>query len=264
MRTRSTISTPDGITWHYEQEGTGPDIILIPDGLGECQMFDKPASLIAAKGFRVTTFDIPGMSRSADAPPESYQEVTAQKLAKQVILLLDELHIGMATFWGCSSGASAVLAIIVDYPTRVRNACVHEAPTSRADSLIALGKAGDETIVDVLTVSMRDRMSGNVEAWDALGAEAHARLRRNYVRWARGYPVTLPTSTPVGNLEDLKKRPLAWTVGASTLTHVFINNIVTATKIGASVGTLPGLHFPYVSHPEVFAQYMVDTTRKYL
>ena len=54
-RTRSTVLTKDGIKWYYEQEGSGPDIVLIPDGFGECQMFDKPMSIIAGSGFTVTT-----------------------------------------------------------------------------------------------------------------------------------------------------------------------------------------------------------------
>ena len=50
-------------------------LVLIPDGFGECQMFDKPMSVIAKSGFTVTTFDMPGMSRFSKAPPETYQEV---------------------------------------------------------------------------------------------------------------------------------------------------------------------------------------------
>ena len=75
MRTTSTTTTKDGITWYYEQEGSGPHLVLIPDGFGECQMFDKPMSVIAKSGFTVTTFDMPGMSRFSKAPPETYQEV---------------------------------------------------------------------------------------------------------------------------------------------------------------------------------------------
>ncbi|KAF4460405.1 zearalenone lactonohydrolase [Fusarium albosuccineum] len=263
-RTKSTITTQNGITWHYEQEGSGHDIVLIPDGLGECQMFDKPVSLIAANGFRVTTFDMPGMSRSSKAPSETYQEVTAQKLAGYVISLLDELKITVATLWGCSSGGSTVLALITDYPDRVHNAMVHEAPTYRMDHLTTLVEADEDAIINNLEPFMRDVMSGGAEAWLALGDDVHKRLRKNYVTWARGYPMTIPVSTPVGDLEALKKRPLDWTVGASTLTAAFMDNIVTATKIGASIKTLPGLHFPYVSHPDTFAQYVADTTRKYL
>lgn len=127
MRTTGTIETPsNGITWYYEQEGTGPPIVLIPDGLGDCKMFDKPMSLLAAKGFAVTTFDMPGMSRSSNAPPETYQEVTAQKLASYVISICKELKIDKPSFWGCSSGGSTVLALVADHPDRMMNAMAHE------------------------------------------------------------------------------------------------------------------------------------------
>lgn len=263
MRTRSRITTKDGIDWYYEQEGSGPDIVLIPDGLGECQMFDKPMSIIAGQGFRVTSCDMPGMSRSSNAPPETWQEVTAQKLASYIINLCDALDIKVATFWGCSSGGSTVLALCTDYPDRVRNGLPHEAPTYLMDNLADLPNADPDTISTSMAAITRN-MSGNEAAWDELGEEAHARLWKNYVRWARGYPMHIPQSSPVRDLDALRKRPIDWTVGRDTPMGVFFDNVVTATRAGVNISTLPGGHFPYVSHPEQFAKYVVDNTRKYL
>lgn len=122
-RTRSNVTTKDGTIWYYEQEGSGPHIVLVPDGLGECELFDKPMSTIASHGFTVTTFDMPGMSRSSNAPPDTYQDVTAQKLSRSVIGILDALDIEFASFWGCSSGASTVLALCIDFPESTKRAC---------------------------------------------------------------------------------------------------------------------------------------------
>ncbi|KAI3336428.1 alpha/beta-hydrolase [Xylariaceae sp. AK1471] len=263
MRTKGTTTTDEGITWYYEQEGSGPDIVLIPDGLGECQMFDKPMSSIAASGFRVTTFDMPGMSRSSAAPPETYEDVTAQKLASYVISIVDKLGIDIATFWGCSSGGSAVLALVAGYPERVRNGLAHEVPTYHIDGLNSLYKLGDEAISTNIAATLPAGSCGNFEAWVSLGGDVHARLWKNYPRWARGYPRSLPPSAPT-NAKDLLKRPLYWTVGASTQTSRFFDNIVTAAKAGVDVGHLPGMHFPYVSDPEAFVKHVVDTTRKHL
>jgi len=263
MRTRSNITTKDGINWYYEQEGSGPHVVLIPDGLGECHMFDKPMSVIASNGFTVTTFDMPGMGRSSNAPPETYQNVTAQKLAKYVIGILDELSIDIATFWGCSSGGSTVLALAVDYPKRMRNGMAHEVPTYKMDDLSMLVELDDESISQIMEGNIFKASCGDEEAWKALGEESHARRWKNYPRWARGYLLTLPDSSPV-RVEDLAKRPLDWTVGASTPTARFFDNIVTATKAGINIRVLPGMHFPYVSDPDDFAKYVVDTTRKYL
>lgn len=282
MRTQSTITTPDGITWYYEQEGTGPHIVLIPDGIGDCALFSKPASLIAAAGFTVTTFDMPGMSRSAqglNTPAESYQDITAPKLARYVISLLDALHIDddAATFWGSSSGGATVLALAAGYPDRVRNGIVHEVPTTQHDLFEELLQNDDESIAKTLAAQMPALFVGDAAAWDALGDDVHARLWRNYSRWDRGYPRTLPQSVPTVPVgggggdqeeeeenEDRVRRPLDWTVGAGTPMGMFFDNVVTAAKAGVSIGLLPGMHLPYVSHPEAFARHVVDTTRKYL
>lgn len=264
MRTRETIATDDGINWYYEQEGSGPDIVLIPEGYGDCGLFGKAVSQIASQGFRVTTFDMPGLSRSARAPRETYEKVTAQKLASYVISILDELEIAQATFFGSSSGASAVLAILVDYPQRVRSAMVHEVPTYCMERMTMLAQLEDGDICELVAAGVRNGISGDPKKWDELGEAIHARLRVNYPRWARGYPKTVPPSTPVSDLKALKKKPLDWTVGAATPTESFFDNIVTATKADINIRTIPGQHYPYVSHPPAFVKYVVETTRKYI
>jgi hypothetical protein len=106
-------------------------------------------------------------------------------------------------------------------------------------------------------------LSGNEEAWDALGPDVHSRLHENYVRWAYGYPQTIPPSAPT-KTEDLHKRPIDWTIGGATPAQMFFENVVIATKEGLNIGILPGSHFPYVSHPEAFAKHVVETCRKYV
>lgn len=261
-RTKSTTTTKDGITWYYEQEGTGPHVVLITDGLGECQMFDKPMSLIAAAGFTVTTFDGPGMSRSSSAPPETYEDITPQKLARAVITLMDQLGIDYASFWGCSSGGCTVLALVADYPERVRNGIPHEVPTITHDNLGPLASQDPDAIATIMA-GFSKKMCADDAKWDALGPEVHARLHKNYPRWAYGYPRTLPGATPTSD-EVLHKRPLDWTVGAATPMEMFFDNVVTATKAGIGIKMLPGSHFPYVSAPEAFAQHVVDVCKKYV
>ncbi|RYO76185.1 hypothetical protein DL766_004670 [Monosporascus sp. MC13-8B] len=167
------------------------------------------------------------------------------KLADYVISILDELHIDYVTFWGWSSGGAAVLALAADYPERMRNGLPHEAPTAAGPQfcqLIKLAGMEDEAIVKMLGEEMPQVTVGHdLAARHELGEEAHARLRKNYPRWARGYPHTLPLSSPPSK-EDLTKRPLDWTVGGDTPTRMFFDNIVTARKAGIFIGTLPGTH----------------------
>ncbi|KAI1368445.1 zearalenone hydrolase [Xylaria arbuscula] len=264
MRTTGTTTTAEGINWYYEQEGTGPDIVLIPDGLGECHMFDKAIPLIASRGFRVTTFDMPGMSRSSNAPPETYQDVTAQKLASYVISIVDKLGIDIATFWGCSSGGATVLALMAGYPERIRNVLAHEVPTYVRDDLNGLSSLeGDDAMSQAMVNFVPHAMCGNLEAWASLGEECHARMWKNYPRWVRGYPRTIPQSSPT-DTAVLMKKPLYWTVGGSTEMYWFFDNVVTAAKAGVDIAYLPGKHFPYVSHPEDFAKHVVENTQNHL
>ncbi|KAK5163886.1 uncharacterized protein LTR77_010280 [Saxophila tyrrhenica] len=264
MRTTGTIKSDHGINWYYEQEGSGPDLVLIPDGLGDCTMFDKPMSLLAAEGFKVTTFDMPGLSRSREAPPETYQNITAQKLASYVIAIMDALNIDVATIWGCSSGGSTVLALVADYPTRIRNALAHEVPTYAIPPLLALLDLPDEELSNAMATNMPKTYFGdNSAAWEGLGEEALNRIWHNFSRWARGYIRSLGCSFPVDK-EKLKGKPLDWSIGASTPTAGFFDNIVTAVELEIPISVIPGMHFPYVSDPEDMTKYVVEKTRKYL
>lgn len=263
MRIASTAKTPDGITWYYEQEGSGPHIVLVPDGLGDCYLFDKPMSLIAKEGFTVTTFDTPGLSRSAEAPPEAYRKVSGYKLAKQVMSLIDVLGIDTATFWGCSSGGSCVVAIGALFPDRVRNVMPHEVPTYKMDGILKWAELeNDDEISQAMADAVPKMLVGEADmpAWRALGDECLARIYRNFPPWVRGYgPIPQKWSD-----EELTKRPVDWSVGFYTPTGVFYDNIVTATKLGIDVTVLPGMHFPYVTHPGEMAEYVIKTTKKYL
>jgi pimeloyl-ACP methyl ester carboxylesterase len=255
-------ATKDGITWHIEQTGSGPDIILIPDGLGDCAMFTIPSALIASAGFRVTTFDMPGLSRSSSAPEDTYTDITGWKLAKYINTLLEELGIQVASLWGCSSGASTVVSMASIYPERVRNVMPHELPTVNPPLLDDIASKSPDTIAAELSKGM-EFFAGDTNKWRALGPDVHTRLHKNYVTWAYGYPRTIPDAAPVQK-EHLHKRPIDWTIGADSPAGAFFENVVIAAREGLGIGLLPGRHFPYVSHPEEFAKYVIETCRKYL
>jgi pimeloyl-ACP methyl ester carboxylesterase len=107
--------TQDGIKWYCEQQGSGPNLILIPSGEGDCFSFSKTASLLSTT-FTVTTFDTPGFSRTT-APDSIWENFTSLRiLSKQIVRLMDELSIDSAHFYGSSSDGAAVLGLIADHP----------------------------------------------------------------------------------------------------------------------------------------------------
>ena len=255
----SMIDTKDGIQWYCERSGAGPDLVLIPSGEGDCESFAKVAASLASS-FTVTTFDMPGMSRTT-APSAAMEDISASKLATQIIGLMDELHIVKATFWGCSSGALAALTLAAEHPDRVRSTIVHEAPLASPDSLKSLKSMSDEDIVETVSKFFATGMVEDEEKWKGLGRDFHERLKRNYVTWVRTYVRQMERNF---SKEELRRRPCCWTIGALTPAGVFYQNVVDGFAAGIPVGLLPCKHFPQVTIPEVLAEHIRSTAEKHL
>ena len=135
--------------------------------------------------FTVLTFDTPGFSRSH---VQTADDISVSKLAEQIAGLVESLGTCPATFYGCSSGAVAVLDLVVRHPELVRNAVVHEVAMAGAAALLAdLPKLNDAAIVESCKFVYGHVMNDDLAAWEALGDEYHARLANNYVTWVRRY-----------------------------------------------------------------------------
>lgn len=261
MVTSSIVKTKDGIEWYVEQQGSGPHIVLVPSGEGDCSSFDKTAAILA-KDFIVTTFDMPGMSRSAVAPIESITNVTGQMLATQIHGLLDELKIEVATIYGCSSAALAAIFLMINHPEKVQSIIIHEAPLRLLPFITALQDMEDPELVKTCQDAFVHYFNEDTEAWEALGPEFHARLAKNYITWIRGYTclfVDLNWSN-----EQLNRRPVTWTIGGKMPAASFYDNVVVATKAGIEIGLLDSKHFPQVSIPETLAEHIKTAALKYL
>jgi pimeloyl-ACP methyl ester carboxylesterase len=256
MATMSTVRTKDGVEWYCERQGQGPHLVLVPSGEGDCASFAKVAVLLA-HSFAVTTFDMPGMSRST-APEAAMADLTAAKLASQVISLLDELSIDIATFYGCSSGGLVILTLASVYPERVRSAIVHEVPLTK--SLGALARLDDEAIVDTCRHIFVE-IVGDKDAWAALGPDYHARLDKNFVTWVRTYVDRVERSF---TKKELTVSPIDWTIGALSPAGLFFDNVVAACHAGIPVGLLNSRHFPQVTIPDILAEHILTAATKYL
>ncbi|KAH6704037.1 zearalenone hydrolase [Leptodontidium sp. MPI-SDFR-AT-0119] len=247
-----TIQTKNGISWHCERQGTGPHIVLIPSGEGDCGSFSEVARLLASS-FTVTTFDMPGMSRTT-APTSCTKSVTGQLLASQIVVLLDALSIDAATFYGSSSAAIAALALAAYHPDRVRNIVIHEAPLIHFRSLKFLCALPDLALVPACQYVFGHVMNENHAAWKALGPEFHARLEKNYVLWAREYARSIPNLRLTD--EEYRQRPITWTIGSLTPGNTFASNLEVGRRIGIKVELLYCKHFPQVSIPETLAEHI--------
>jgi pimeloyl-ACP methyl ester carboxylesterase len=273
------IETPDGISWHVETfSPTNPAqnpqyVVLIPSGEGDAGSLIVPASLLAARGYHTITFDMPGFSRTT-APPEAYSHpVTPQKLATQVHGLMDALDITRATFVGSSSAGLTVLGLIALYPERVLCGIVHEVPFGNPPDFLEWQKLPDQGIKDACRPLFAHGMIEDVgrEKWVALGPDYHARLESNFITWIRNYVPAIATEGRLlaSDAENLKKRPLFWTVGALNEgaergEGVWQPDFELAGKAGIKVNatSLKCLHFPGVTVPEDLVAWIEECIAK--
>lgn len=262
MRHTSFCQHADGIAWHCEMRGSGPVVVLIPSGEGDCGNFERTADSLADR-FTVLTFDTPGFSRSG--APADIDQCSLPNLAGQIAVLLQSLDLARVTVYGCSSGGRAALDLVAGYPELVLNAIVHEAalPNPEVDGmLLTLAALSDAEIIGACQHIFATLMNEDEALWTALGEDYHARLKANYVTWVRRY-IAPGLGAPI-DPATLRGRPITWTIGALTERAMFQSNFDTAAAAGIAIGTLPCCHFPQVSIPETLALHITEATLPHL
>jgi pimeloyl-ACP methyl ester carboxylesterase len=106
----------NGLNFHYQQAGSGPDVILIHGVTGDLSIwFLCEAMGVLARSFRVTAFDLRGHGYS-DVPRDGY---TSADQARDVVAIMDGLGIEHATLLGHSFGAVIAAHAAVVYPGRI-------------------------------------------------------------------------------------------------------------------------------------------------
>jgi pimeloyl-ACP methyl ester carboxylesterase len=106
----------NGLTFHIQQAGEGPDLILIHGLTGDLSIwFLCKAMSELAKTHRVTAFDLRGHGYS-DVPPTGY---TSFDQAGDVLALMDTIGASKAKLVGHSFGAVIALHAAVLAPDRV-------------------------------------------------------------------------------------------------------------------------------------------------
>lgn len=128
--------------------GSGPPLVLLHGWNSNAHVFDDIAPRLA-KDFRVVALSLPGFGES-DAPDSGYVLNTA---ADAVLLALDNLSIGRASFAGHSFGGWILSRIATRHPTRVARMIYLDAAfdLGRSDSVVALRPLQRPALVDVKT-----------------------------------------------------------------------------------------------------------------
>jgi pimeloyl-ACP methyl ester carboxylesterase len=134
----------NGIHLHYiDYEGEGPKIILMHGLTANAHAFDGLVAEGLSPAFHVLSVDLRGRGQS-DAPAQGY---TMEDHAKDIIGLLDALHLESAIIGGHSFGALLTLYLAANHPERVEKLVLLDAaarmhPNTREMLGPALGRLG--------------------------------------------------------------------------------------------------------------------------
>jgi pimeloyl-ACP methyl ester carboxylesterase len=253
----------NGISFHCEIRGSGPAVVLIPDGCNDCEPYDG-LSLRLADEFTVLTFDPRGGSRSMDPSP---RPLTPKDLAEDVAGIVQELKLGRVGVYGCSSGAQAALALGKYFPALVRNIAVHEIALQEAP----LPDAGLQYFRNLRTFAPHlinglgpiDFLAMNADAVQSLSPECRQRMKANAVFWSRYYLGSADCDTY--REQDFKTMPpVDITVGAWSAAWIVYGNLDLAARGARSVTWLNAAHHPELTCPDDFAAHLRHVFRRYL
>jgi pimeloyl-ACP methyl ester carboxylesterase len=112
-----------GLVLHYQQAGTGPDVVLIHGLTGNLAVWHLKIIPLLMDDFRLLSYDLRGHGYS-DMPKSGY---ACADMAEDLKGLLNTLHIEKAHLVGHSFGADIALYFALVYPERVRNVVAIEA-----------------------------------------------------------------------------------------------------------------------------------------
>jgi hypothetical protein len=161
-------------------------------------------------------------------------------------------------------------SVVADHPEVVRNAMVHEAALvneyawpEMSNRLSALNQLDDAGIVAACKDMFRNQMNADPRAWDALGAEYHARLEKNYVTWIRHYTRDIAQQRTY-SAQDLLRRPVAWSIGGFSAVWFGISNLRVAQRAGIEVEILRCRHFPQVEIPDDLSNHIAKNAGQHV
>jgi 3-oxoadipate enol-lactonase len=106
--------TSGGVSLHFEEEGSGPALVLVHGGLVDCRSWERQRSL--ASELRLIMPDTRGFGQSTGP----LTGLRVHDLADDVIRLLDHLGVESSYLLGFSMGGMTVQACALLHPERVR------------------------------------------------------------------------------------------------------------------------------------------------
>lgn len=235
----------DGARLWYASCGKGPAVILLHGGLGHSGNWGHQASALADAGYRVVLIDSRGHGRSTrDAQPYSYE-----RMAADVLVVMDELALKKACFIGWSDGACTALIFADRHPERTAGvfffACNMDASGTKPFQ-------SDPTIERCFSRHREDyqALSATPERFDDFVAAVSEMMRTQPdYSVADLKKITVPVEVALGEHDEFIRREHA----------VYL----AATLPNATLTLLPGVsHFAPLQRPALFNQAILSFLQK--
>jgi pimeloyl-ACP methyl ester carboxylesterase len=266
-----TLEVP-GATLHVERRGSGPTLLLIAGGGGDCGSFERIAQLLSDR-YTVLSYDRRGFSRSplqGQVPSDGAARLAAN--VDDARAIIDAFGKRPAHVLGSSSGAIIALHLLVQHPEHVGILVAHEPPL--VDLLPdAAGVHGFfREVFDTYRKSgvpdaMHKFLTGigiqpGPRPQGAVPAEMLAlfdRIQRNQAFFFEHELRQFPRLTPDLQALTARRSQLVLGVGRDSVgTLPYRPNLVLAERFGVGVSEFAGGHVGYVSHPTEFAARLAE------
>ena len=191
----------DGLTLHYEARGSGQPVVLLHGFTSTCESWERLGwlDLLAGSGFEALALDFRSHGRS-DRVYES-SACTTERLAADVVALLDHLGLERASLFGFSMGGGVALRLAMHEPERVVSLVVGGVGDS------ALNELHDPGAISELVAAFSSPPEDVPEGTNAARIRRNAELAGNDLRallpflqhggWPGGLDRVSPVPAPV-------------------------------------------------------------------
>ena len=253
----------NGINIYYEQQGEGPDLVII-NGLSGDHLSWELMLPILAKHFRVLTFDNRGAGQT-DVPDEPY---SIKQMADDTAALMQALSINEAHITGHSMGGQIAQQLAIHHADKVQKlmiVCSFVQPYARATRWIELTHKQMLAGVDpalILEAAVIYCFSPHFVAQcknidDYIARSLNNPYPQSPIGFARQYQACVAYNG-LESLSRISKETLVIAGEDDILTPVFCSEAITARIANAQLKVLAGAHMPNLEQPENLSHILLE------
>lgn len=248
--------TANGAELYYEVRGSGPSLLLIHGGGGDCGTVIRLADILA-QDFTVVAYDRRGLSRSPR--PKDWKQTSIAEQAEDAGGLLRAIGFPPAAVVGHSLGALIALELLLRHPDLVRRASLLDpGPLDSAipdrQQKMAMPEAVRAAMAEGGPEAGFEALLRNLHIWDCIDPAARQRVRGNAGVFFSYETPLLRTYRPDEALLGANRVPVQ--VGAGEETPPVFREMAEwlASRLNVRVEGVPGSHASCIEHPEGVAK----------